>query len=67
MLEALRTREPVVIESRAERLGSLPALARFSESGTSDGAFVVAPLVDDDNAYGVLRARLCGQSRVQRR
>jgi GAF domain-containing protein len=54
MSEALRTREPVVIESRAERSGRFPALARFSESGTSDGAFVVAPLVDDDNAYGVL-------------
>jgi CHASE3 domain sensor protein len=54
MSEALRTREPVVIESRAERSGRFPALARFSESGTSDGAFIAVPLVDDDNAYGVL-------------
>lgn len=54
MSEALRTREPVVIESRAERSVRFPGLARFSETGTSDGALVVAPLVDDDSAYGVL-------------
>jgi CHASE3 domain sensor protein len=52
--ESLRTRESIVIESRAERSGRFPALARFSESGTSDGAFVAVPLVDDDNAYGAL-------------
>ena len=52
--EALRTREPVVIESRAERSGRFPALARFSESGTSDGAFVAVPLVEDESGYGVL-------------
>jgi GAF domain-containing protein len=44
----------VVIESRAERSGRFPALARFSESGTSDGAFVAVPLVEDDRAYGAL-------------
>ena len=54
LTEALRTREPVVIESRAERSGRFPALARFSESGTSDGAFVAVPLVDDESAHGVL-------------
>ena len=54
LAEALRTREPVVIESRAERSGRFPALARFSESGTSDGAFVAVPLVEHDNSYGVL-------------
>ena len=52
--EAVRTREPVVIESRAERAERFPALARYSESGTSDGAFVVVPLVDDDRACGAL-------------
>jgi CHASE3 domain sensor protein len=52
--EALRAREPVVVESRAERSTRYPMLARFSESGTSDGAFVAVPLVDDDSAYGVL-------------
>ncbi|MGH7655368.1 MAG: CHASE3 domain-containing protein [Gemmatimonadaceae bacterium] len=51
---ALQTREPVVIESRAERSGRFPGLARFSESGTSDGAFVAVPLVEDENVHGVL-------------
>lgn len=54
LAESLRTREPVVIESRAERSGRFPALARFSESGTSDGAFVAVPLVEDESGYGVL-------------
>jgi CHASE3 domain sensor protein len=54
LAESLRTREPVVIESRAERSGRFPALARFSESGTSDGAFVAVPLVEDDSSYGAL-------------
>lgn len=54
LVEALRTREPVVIESRAERSGRFPGLARYSESGTSDGAFVAVPLVDDDRSYGAL-------------
>lgn len=54
LAESLRTREPVVIESRAERSGRYPSLALFSESGTSDGAFVVVPLVEDDTAYGAL-------------
>lgn len=54
LAESLRTREPVVIESRAERSGKFPALARFSETGTSDGAFVAVPLVEDDNSYGAL-------------
>jgi CHASE3 domain sensor protein len=54
LTETLRTREPVVIESRAERSGRFPNLARFSESGTSDGAFVAVPLVEDENAYGAL-------------
>jgi GAF domain-containing protein len=54
LAESLRTREPVVIESRAERSARFPALARFSESGTSDGAFVAVPLVEDDNSHGAL-------------
>lgn len=54
LAEALRTREPVVIESRAERSGRFPNLARFSESGTSDGAFVAVPLVEDERSFGAL-------------
>ena len=54
LAEALRTREPVVIESRAERTVRFPALARFSESGTADGAFVAVPLVEDESVHGVL-------------
>jgi CHASE3 domain sensor protein len=54
LADALRTREPVVIESRAERSARYPLLARFSESGTSDGAFVVAPLVEEEESNGVL-------------
>ena len=54
LVEALRTLEPVVIESRAERSGRFPGLARFSESGTSDGAFVAVPLVEDDRSFGAL-------------
>ncbi len=52
--ECLRSREPVVIESRAERSGKFPTLARFSDTGTSDGAFVAVPLVEDDISYGAL-------------
>lgn len=54
LMESLRSREPVVIESRAERSGKFPTLARFSETGTSDGAFVAVPLVEDDHSYGAL-------------
>ena len=54
MAEAERTHEPVVIESRSERLSRYPALGRFSDTGTSDGAFAVAPLVADGAAYGVM-------------
>ena len=54
LAESLRTREPVVIESRAERSARFPSLARFSETGTSDGAFVAVPLVENDNSYGAL-------------
>jgi CHASE3 domain sensor protein len=54
LADSLRTREPVVIESREERTAQYPALARFSESGTSDGAFVAVPLVEDENSCGVL-------------
>ncbi len=52
--EALRKLGPVAVESRIERSRRYPQLGRFSESGTSDGAFIVAPLVNDDVAYGVL-------------
>lgn len=54
LAESFRTREPVIIESRAERSARYPGLALFSESGTSDGAFAVVPLVEDDNSYGAL-------------
>ncbi len=54
LAEALRTREPVVVESRAERSSRYPDLARFSESGTSDGAFVVAPFVEAEGSNGAL-------------
>ncbi len=54
LTETLRSLEPVVIESRAERATRFPALARFSESGTSDGAFVAVPLVEDDSSFGAL-------------
>jgi CHASE3 domain sensor protein len=54
LAEAVRTLEPVVVESRAERLGRYSSLGRFSETGTSDGAFVAAPLVAGDVAHGVL-------------
>src|SRR3990172_8256626 len=52
--EAVGTREPVVVESRAERLGRYSELGRFSETGTTDGAFVVVPLVSGDAAHGAL-------------
>lgn len=52
--EVVRTRDSVVVESRVERLGRYASLGRFSETGTSDGAFVVVPLVSGDVAYGVL-------------
>jgi CHASE3 domain sensor protein len=52
--EAVRTLDPVVIESRTERLGHYSSLGRFSENGTSDGAFVATPLVAGDVAHGVL-------------
>lgn len=52
--DAVRSREPVVIESRAERLSHYPSLRRFSENGTSDGAFVVTPLVSAETVNGVL-------------
>lgn len=52
--EAVRTLDPVVIESRTERLGRYSSLGRFSENGTSDGAFVATPLIAGDAAHGVL-------------
>ncbi|MFI5311534.1 MAG: CHASE3 domain-containing protein [Gemmatimonadales bacterium] len=52
--EAARTLEPVVVESRAERLGHYASVGRFSENGTSDGAFVVIPLVASDAVHGAL-------------
>lgn len=52
--EAVRTLDPVVIESRIERMGRYASLGRFSEDGTSDGAFVATPLVAGDVAHGVL-------------
>lgn len=54
MIAAEQAQEPVVIETRAERAGRFPVLGRFSESGTSDGAFVAVPLVADGAAHGVL-------------
>ena len=52
--QAVRSLEPVVVESRKERLGRYSFLGRFSETGTSDGAFVVAPLLAGNVAHGVL-------------
>ena len=52
--DSMRTREPVVIESRAERSGRYPMLGRYSESGSSDGAFVVVPFVEHDESYGAM-------------
>ena len=52
--DAFRSREPVVVESRAERLVRYATLRRFSDNGTSDGAFVVAPLLSADAVNGVL-------------
>jgi GAF domain-containing protein len=52
--EALRTRAPVVVASRVERMRRFGALGRFSETGTSDGAFVAAPLMADETVHGVL-------------
>jgi hypothetical protein len=52
--EAMRTREPVIVESRTERTTEYPSLARFSEAGTSDGAFAAVPLIDHDDSNGVI-------------
>jgi CHASE3 domain sensor protein len=54
LIAAEQAQESVVIESRAERAGRFPTLGRFSDSGTSDGAFVAVPLVSDGLAHGVL-------------
>ena len=51
--EAVRSGEPVVVESRVERLGRFTSLGRFSDNGTSDGAFVATPLVAGDRVEGV--------------
>lgn len=53
-LQAEQTTEPVVIESSGERAQLFPTLPRFSDSGTSDGAFVVAPLFANGTVHGVL-------------
>jgi CHASE3 domain sensor protein len=54
MIAAEESQEPVVVESRADRARRFPTLGRFSESGTSDGAFVAVPLVAHGAAHGVL-------------
>ena len=54
LTDAMRTRESVFVESRVERLGRFSSLGRFSESGTSDGAFAVTPLIGGDAVLGVL-------------
>ncbi|HVT39872.1 MAG TPA: CHASE3 domain-containing protein [Gemmatimonadaceae bacterium] len=52
--EAVRTRAPVVVASRIERMRRFASMGRFSETGTSDGAFVAAPLMADETVLGVL-------------
>jgi CHASE3 domain sensor protein len=52
--EALRTRAPVMVASRVERMRRFASMGRFSESGTSDGAFVAAPLMADETVHGAL-------------
>jgi CHASE3 domain sensor protein len=52
--EALQTREQVVVESRAERQARFPSMARFSDTGTSDGALIATPLIAGDAVHGVL-------------
>jgi CHASE3 domain sensor protein len=52
--EALQTRGPVVVESRAERQARFPTMGRFSDTGTSDGALIATPLVAGDEVHGVL-------------
>lgn len=52
--DAVSGLQPVVIESSAERSARYPSLGRFSETGTSDGAFVVVPLVAAGTVYGVM-------------
>ena len=52
--EAMRSRKPVFVESRIERLTRFPSLGRFSETGTSDGAFAATPLTGGDAVLGVL-------------
>lgn len=54
LVQAEQTSEPVIIESSGERAQLFPSLARFSESGTSDGAFVAAPLFANGAVHGVL-------------
>ena len=54
LTEALEGRQQVVVESKEERLVRFPSMGRFSDTGTSDGAFVVTPLVADDAVHGVL-------------
>ncbi len=53
LIRAEQGLEPVVIESRAERHAEFPSLGRFSDNGTSDGAFAAVPLVADGAAHGV--------------
>src|SRR3972149_5043395 len=43
-----------VVQARPERLGRHSERGRFSETGTTDGAFVVVPLVSGDAAHGAL-------------
>ncbi|MBI1810066.1 MAG: CHASE3 domain-containing protein [Gemmatimonadetes bacterium] len=59
--QAEQAAEPVVIESATERAKLFPSLGSFSGTGTSDGAFVAAPLTASDGVHGVLLLAFAAQ------
>jgi CHASE3 domain sensor protein len=52
--DALKARDLIAIETHAARTAAYPALGRFSEDGTTDGAFIAVPLVCGGVAHGAL-------------
>ncbi len=52
--QAEQTGEPVAVESPDERARLFPALAPFSDDGSTDGAFIAAPLLGRDGVHGVV-------------
>jgi len=59
--QAEQSGEPVVIESTAERAKAFPTLGQFSDTGTSDGAFIAAPLVTAEGVFGVILLAFAAQ------